>query len=268
MKTHRNSRADDAQNQYATEGTPMRVKNGFLTFCFACIPGAGQMYQGYMKRGLSMVTLFGVSCMLTGLISMMIVFACILVMYSFFDTFNLRAQLLAGTAPEDDYLVHLDVGAKSPLGRLLHSSHKLVGWALVALGVYALYDNFLRSIAYELWGDPRFQWLANLLDRLPTLVLCAGLILVGLWLVRGPKAAFPDEDIPHYGAGPATGPDASAQQSAGPVAPFGMGAAPAAPEPPRPFARQPWVEQAAQEQAENTVNNAAQEDEDGKHNEN
>ena len=33
-------------------------KNGFLTFCFACIPGAGQMYYGYMKRGLSLITLF------------------------------------------------------------------------------------------------------------------------------------------------------------------------------------------------------------------
>ena len=28
-------------------------KNGFLTFIFACIPGAGQMYHGYMQRGLS-----------------------------------------------------------------------------------------------------------------------------------------------------------------------------------------------------------------------
>ena len=27
-------------------------KNGFLTFIFACIPGAGQMYYGYMQRGL------------------------------------------------------------------------------------------------------------------------------------------------------------------------------------------------------------------------
>ena len=32
-------------------------KNGFLTFCFAFIPGAGEMYQGYMKRGLSLVML-------------------------------------------------------------------------------------------------------------------------------------------------------------------------------------------------------------------
>lgn len=33
-------------------------KNGFLTFIFACIPGAGQMYYGYMQRGLSLITMF------------------------------------------------------------------------------------------------------------------------------------------------------------------------------------------------------------------
>ena len=33
-------------------------KNGILTLLFACIPGAGQMYQGYMKRGLSLITMF------------------------------------------------------------------------------------------------------------------------------------------------------------------------------------------------------------------
>ena len=26
-------------------------KNGILTLLFALIPGAGEMYQGYMKRG-------------------------------------------------------------------------------------------------------------------------------------------------------------------------------------------------------------------------
>ena len=31
------------------------LKNGFLTLLFAFIPGAGQMYQGYMKRGLSLI---------------------------------------------------------------------------------------------------------------------------------------------------------------------------------------------------------------------
>ena len=32
-------------------------KNGILTLLFALIPGAGEMYQGYMKRGLSLITM-------------------------------------------------------------------------------------------------------------------------------------------------------------------------------------------------------------------
>ena len=39
-------------------------KNGLLPLLFAFIPGAGQMYQGYLKRGLTLVTLF---CLAMGL---------------------------------------------------------------------------------------------------------------------------------------------------------------------------------------------------------
>ena len=42
-------------------------KNGFLTFIFACIPGAGQMYYGYMQRGLSLITMF-IACFIVGAI--------------------------------------------------------------------------------------------------------------------------------------------------------------------------------------------------------
>ncbi len=37
-------------------------KNGFLTFIFACIPGAGQMYYGYMQRGLSIAMIPDTLC--------------------------------------------------------------------------------------------------------------------------------------------------------------------------------------------------------------
>ena len=69
-------------------------KNGILTLLFACIPGAGQMYQGYMKRGLSLITMFCLFIIVgsaTGLDALVV--GCIVVyMYSFFDTFNLRAR--------------------------------------------------------------------------------------------------------------------------------------------------------------------------------
>ena len=43
-------------------------KNGILTLLFAFIPGAGQMYQGYMKRGLSLVLMAAAICMASALI--------------------------------------------------------------------------------------------------------------------------------------------------------------------------------------------------------
>ena len=35
-----------------------RKKSGFLTFCFSLIPGAGEMYLGFMKMGVSLMGLF------------------------------------------------------------------------------------------------------------------------------------------------------------------------------------------------------------------
>ena len=79
-------------------------KNGILTLLFAFIPGAGQMYQGYMKRGLSLVLMAAAICMASALIPRIVVVLLVVFMYSFFDTFHLRAQISMGTAPEDDYL--------------------------------------------------------------------------------------------------------------------------------------------------------------------
>ena len=207
----------------------MKKKNGFLTLVFACVPGAGQMYQGYMKRGLSLVSLFVLIVWLGTLINTLLFFACIVYMYSFFDTLNLRAQLMEGTAPPDDYLVHL--GSDTQLYRALQSGHKLVGWALVAAGVYALYENFMRAIINELWEN-QLYWLAELLQKLPTMALCVGLIAVGLWLVRGPRVEPAREEIHYY-----TAPTQPAAESAAPVEAV-----------PQPLAQQPWAEQTAAEQ--------------------
>ena len=68
-------------------------KNGILTLLFAFIPGAGQMYQGYMKRGLSLVLMAAAISMAAMLIPPIAFALLVVFMYSFFDTFNLRAQI-------------------------------------------------------------------------------------------------------------------------------------------------------------------------------
>ena len=119
-------------------------KNGILTLLFACIPGAGQMYQGYMKRGLSLITMFCLFIIVgsaTGLDALVV--GCIVVyMYSFFDTFNLRAQIIAENAPADDYLVHINWKDKR-MQDFMMDSHKLLGWGLIALGAMVAYQNII-----------------------------------------------------------------------------------------------------------------------------
>ena len=196
-------------------------KNGILTFLFAFVPGAGQMYQGYMKRGLSLITLFFL-CIMTGmLLEPLALTALIVWMYSFFDTFNLRAQFIAGTAPADDYLVHFNT-KDTRLTLFFRDSHKLVGWGLIALGAMVAYQNIIMRVFGDVmwrWGqnNPVFRAFYLMLDELPQIVTCVALIVCGLWLVHGPKgkkvhrkkAEEPeDEDFREYTAAEADAPEA------------------------------------------------------------
>ena len=196
-------------------------KNGILTFLFAFVPGAGQMYQGYMKRGLSLITLFFLCIMAGMLLEPLVLTALIVWMYSFFDTFNLRAQFIAGTAPADDYLVHFNT-KDARLTLFFRDSHKLVGWALIALGAMVAYQNIIMRVLGAVmwrWGQnsPFFRAVYLMLDELPEVVVCVALIVCGVWLVRGPKgkkvhckkAEEPeDEDFREYTAAEADAPEA------------------------------------------------------------
>ena len=199
-------------------------KNGILTLLFACIPGAGQMYQGYMKRGLSLITMFCLFIILgstTGLDALVV--GCIVVyMYSFFDTFNLRAQIIAENAPADDYLVHINWKDKR-MQDFMMDSHKLLGWGLIALGGLVAYENIIMRVFGDVmwrWGqnNPVFRAIYLMLDELPQIVTCVALIVCGLWLVRGPKGKKnrkkpeppQDEDFTEYTAADPAAPDEDA----------------------------------------------------------
>lgn len=190
-------------------------KNGILTLLFACIPGAGQMYQGYMKRGLSLITMFCLFIILgsTTRLDALVVGCIVVYMYSFFDTLNLRAQLAAEKAPEDDYLVHFN-WHDARMTQFMGESHKLVGWGLIALGAIVFYNNIIMRVLGDVmwrWGqdNPVFRAIYLMLDALPQIVVCVALIVCGMWLVRGPKnkkgkqpAEEEPEDFHAYTAAP------------------------------------------------------------------
>ena len=169
------------------------LKNGFLTLLFAFIPGAGQMYQGYMKRGLSLILMCCAIGAVAVLFSPVALFLLVVFMYSFFDTFNLRAQIGLDAAPADDYLIHFDMRDRR-LEQLMAERHKLLGWLLIACGGMMAYQNIIMNTLGDLlwrWGkeSPIFRALYLVMDQLPEVLVCVVLIVCGIWLVKGPRTA-------------------------------------------------------------------------------
>ena len=178
----------------------MTPKNGFLLFIASCLSGCGQMYQGYMKRGVSLLlafclVLFASTYFFLGTLAL---FLPVIWLYAFFDSYALRSQLSAGTAPKDAFLFGLSDMDSKRLGALLHKRHSLIGWVLVAVGVYMLYDMLMGQLSGLFFGWFG-EWLDSLLRYgLPRGVITVLVILLGLWFIRGPKAKAPIEDIPPF----------------------------------------------------------------------
>lgn len=167
----------------------MTRKNSFLLFLSACIPGCGQMYQGYMKRGVSLMSLFA---LILGLASwlyfgQLALALPVLWLYSFFDTYNLRRALENDEAEPDAYPLGLSGMDQEQLSRLLAKRHSLVGWALVLLGLYGFWQiaaNYFSRFLSELFGVDLY-WFTSL--QLPQLALFLLVIALGVWFIRGPK---------------------------------------------------------------------------------
>ena len=157
----------------------MTPKNGFLLFIASCLSGCGQMYQGYMKRGVSLLLSFFLVIFVSTYfyLGTLALFLPVIWLYAFFDSYALRSQLSAGTAPEDTFLFGLSDMDSKRLGALLHKRHSLIGWVLVAVGVYMLYDMLMGQLSGLFFGWFG-EWLYSLLRYgLPRVVITV-LVLV------------------------------------------------------------------------------------------
>lgn len=172
-------------------------KNGFLTFIFACIPGAGQMYYGYMQRGLSIAMML-ILCVMAATVVQPLLFLCLVIwMYSFFDTYDLVRHLAAGDPKEDGLLL---VGNFDDVKKLIPQHTKLVGWGLIGFGVWALYDLLIGNWVYKILTNVLgygHAW--DIINGIPNLVVGGLLVFAGFKLLNmHPAKKNSDDELPPY----------------------------------------------------------------------
>lgn len=172
-------------------------KNGFLTFIFACIPGAGQMYYGYMQRGLSIAMIL-ILCVMAATVVEPLLFLCLVIwMYSFFDTYDLIRHMAAGEPKEDSLLV---LGNYEEIKKLIPQHNRLIGWGLVGFGVWALYDLLIGNWVYKILTNVLgygHAW--DIINGIPNLVVGGLLVFAGFKLLNmHPAKKNSDDELPPY----------------------------------------------------------------------
>jgi TM2 domain-containing membrane protein YozV len=168
-----------------------RKKSSFLTFCFSLIPGAGEMYMGFMKQGISIMAVFWLLIFLAAFFGMgpLLFILPILWCYSFFNVHNIRGMSDEEFyALEDDYLFHLNENAF--WGKLQGKQGNILAAALIIIGVVIMWN---RLADYMMWLLPEsIYW--HIVDDIPQTVIAVLLIWCGIYLIRGKKKELDGEE--------------------------------------------------------------------------
>ena len=159
-------------------------KNKFFTFIFSLMPGAAEMYMGFMKQGISLMALFFI-CLIVPLATHiryfeMLSFSAILVwFYSFFHARNVAAQSQEDFDALEDCFVWEGVLAEKNFKVTNPTIRKWAAGILMVMGAAILWENF-SSIIINLIPTRYWDELYPLIDRIPQVVVAVIIIILGL----------------------------------------------------------------------------------------
>ena len=165
----------------------IKKRGRLLTLVFAVVPGMGHMWNGFMKRGVSLMGLFFAvlfldSWLRIGSVEIMLP---LIWFYAFFDCINVRFQ------DDQDFYAQTD-GYLFSLNDLLHRTMtdqraKLaVGVTMIVTGLYALWQNTVLRILGNI-GLPEEIWnfIYEVSRIVPQTVTALLLLWIGWRLIRG-----------------------------------------------------------------------------------
>lgn len=175
---------------------PIR-KNNFYSFIFAFIPGAAEMYMGFMRKGISLMAIFMlifINCMTYVPIfqGLFLSISIIVWFFGFFHALHIRSCSDEDFHNiKDDFIWNEFISGKS----VNISSYIARKWAaiiLIVLGILGLWQNIQR-LFYSWIPDNLWDKLYPLINSVPQLVFSVFIIFIGFALIRGKKHKIMEE---------------------------------------------------------------------------
>lgn len=168
-----------------------KKKSKFWLFIFSLCPGAGHMYMGFMRMGISLLLGFMVLLMVVSItgISAFSVLPLVLYVYSFFHANNIGGlDDESFEALEDEYLFGLhNIGSQQV--KIDQKGKKVVAVVLIVIGLYMLW-NVMFGLLRDFfgWNNPIIKAMYYMVtDDIPRVAIGIAIIWFGVVLLRGKK---------------------------------------------------------------------------------
>ncbi len=172
-----------------------RKKNRFLLFCCSFIPGAGELYLGFMNMGLSLLMSFGILTVIVGFmgIGILAFMPAVLWVYSFFHANNLGSLTDEQFySMEDTYLFGFSNTDMESIRKSLSGRYrKVLAIILIILGVSMLWnvaiDCICLTVGYDFYYNYILPYTGVVERTMPQLIISIVIIWFGIKLISGKK---------------------------------------------------------------------------------
>lgn len=171
----------------------IRKKSKFWTFWFSFIPGAAEMYMGFMKMGLSLMTIFFGLFALSAILELGPIMVLIAVswFYSFFHAHNLASMPEQEFYEIEDTYLFTIADAKQG-GDLIRTYRKTFAVVLIFIGGVLTWKTCM-SMIYGIIPYKLYNALSRMTYRLPQLVVGIAIVYLGVVMIRGKKVELNEQ---------------------------------------------------------------------------
>lgn len=175
-----------------------KKKNRFLTFCFSMMPGAAEMYMGFMRTGTELMLLFLGMIMIPSFLGLegLTILDVVVWAYGFFHANHLASLCDEEFAKvEDDDIFGMELFRKGK--KKIQGNSKGIAILLIILGVWLLWRTGVDMLwQYRVLPEYIYELLFTISDYVPRAAASVLIIVLGVHMIRGRKAElYRGEDL-------------------------------------------------------------------------
>lgn len=175
-----------------------RKKNKYITLIFSFLPGAAEMYMGFMKNGLSLLVAFILPFMFTGIFygaDCLALISAIIYIMAFFHARNLAAASDDEFNSFDDRFFweeFIDLKAENISA---DSYKRCTAFCLILIGICGMWSLFREQLLRVISYFPEYQYLKNIINSVPRFVFSVFVIVIGVMLIKGKKKELEENNL-------------------------------------------------------------------------